>query len=53
MAYAHFVDMAELAREPGDGTVGDEIAAVALDELRDINRSRKKIGAAARRLETV
>ncbi len=48
--YARFVDMAELGREPGDGTVGDEIAAVALDELRDINRSRKKIGASARRL---
>ena len=46
--YARFVDMAELAREPGDGSVGDEVAALAMDELRDINRGRKKIGASAR-----
>ena len=29
--YARFVDMAELAREPGDGSVGDEVASLAYD----------------------
>ena len=50
--YARFVDMAELAREPGDESVGDEVAALAMDELRDINRNRVKIGATAKPLPT-
>ena len=41
--YAQWVDMAELRREP-EGVVGDAIADAAIDELREINRGRRKIG---------
>lgn len=43
--YAQWVDMAELRDEP-EGVVGDAVAEEAMDELRQINRSRKKIGRA-------
>ena len=43
--YAQWVDMAELRAEP-EGVVGDAIAEDAIVELREINRSRKKIGRA-------
>jgi hypothetical protein len=41
--YAQWVDMAELRREP-EGVVGDAVAEAAIDELREINRGRRKIG---------
>jgi hypothetical protein len=41
--YAQWVDMTELRREP-EGVVGDAIADAAIDELREINRGRRKIG---------
>ncbi len=43
--YAAWVDMGELERE-GDRVAGEDIADEAMDELRDINRGRKKIGRA-------
>jgi len=43
--YEAWVDLGELAREP-EGVVGDPIAEAAMDELREINRGRKKIGRA-------
>jgi hypothetical protein len=45
--YAMWVDMQELATE-SDEMVGDPIAQAGIDYLRDINRSRKRIGRAAR-----
>ncbi len=45
--YARWVDMAELVRE-GGGLVAEDVANDSLVELREINRSRKKIGASAR-----
>jgi hypothetical protein len=41
--YAAWVDMDELARE-GDEVAGQDVADAAMVELREINRSRKKIG---------
>jgi len=41
--YATWVDMDELARED-DEVVGTEVAERGIDELREINRGRKKIG---------
>jgi hypothetical protein len=43
--YEAWVDLGELSREP-EGVVGDAIAEESLDELREINRGRKKIGRA-------
>jgi hypothetical protein len=43
--YEAWVDLGELGREP-EGVVGDAIAEASLDELREINRGRKKIGRA-------
>jgi hypothetical protein len=43
--YEAWVDLGELGREP-EGVVGDPIAEAAMDELREINRGRKKIGRA-------
>jgi hypothetical protein len=45
--YAQWVDMAELERESPE-VVGTDIAELAIEELRDINRTRKKIGKALR-----
>jgi hypothetical protein len=41
--YSNWVDMEELALEE-DEVVGTDVAENAIDELREINRSRKKIG---------
>jgi hypothetical protein len=46
--YAAWVDMDELARE-SDEVAGQAVADAAMDELRDINRGRKRIGRAQRR----
>jgi hypothetical protein len=46
-SYAIWVDMDELARED-DAPVGEQIAEDGIDFLKDINRSRKKIGRALR-----
>jgi hypothetical protein len=46
--YARWVDMAELANE-SERMVADDVAESSLDELREINRSRKKIGATGRK----
>ena len=43
--YEAWVDLGELAREP-EGVVGDAVAEAAMDELREINRGRTKIGRA-------
>jgi len=43
--YAAWVDMDELAGE-SDEVVGDAVAQEGIAQLRDINRSRKKIGRA-------
>ena len=43
--YEAWVDLGELGREP-EGVVGDPIAEAAMDELREINRGKKKIGRA-------
>jgi len=48
--YAQWVDMNELQREE-DEVVGTDVAAQAMDVLRDINRGRKKIGKALRSVE--
>ncbi len=42
--YARWVDMAELVDE-GERLVAEDVAEQSLGELREINRSRKKIGA--------
>ena len=47
--YARWVDMAELAGE-SEAVVAQELTDASLDELREINRGRKKIGATGRRL---
>lgn len=43
--YEAWVDLGELGREP-EGVVGDAVADAAMDELREINRGKKKIGRA-------
>jgi hypothetical protein len=43
--YDAWVDMGELEREP-EGVVGDAVADAAMEELREINRGRRKIGRA-------
>jgi hypothetical protein len=43
--YEAWVDLGELSGEP-EGVVGDAIAEASLDELREINRGRQKIGRA-------
>ncbi len=45
--YARWVDLAELRREGGEA-VGAAVAEASLEELREINRSRRKIGATGR-----
>ena len=45
--YAAWVDMDELSRE-SDEVAGQDVADAAMVELREINRSRKKIGRALR-----
>ncbi|RIL05112.1 MAG: DUF3066 domain-containing protein [Proteobacteria bacterium] len=48
--YEAWVDLGELGREP-EGVVGDPIAEAAMDELREINRNkRKKIGRAMKEI---
>ena len=41
--YAGWVDLDELRRE-SDEVVGSDVALAAMDELREINRGRKRIG---------
>jgi hypothetical protein len=43
--YEAWVDLGELGREP-EGVVGDAVADAAMEELREINRGKKKIGRA-------
>jgi len=45
--YATWVDMDELARE-NDEVAGQAVADAAMDELRELNRGRKRIGKAQR-----
>lgn len=48
--YEAWVDLGELGREP-EGVVGDPIAEAAMEELREINRAkRKKIGRAMKEI---
>ncbi len=48
--YDAWVDMGELEREP-EGVVGDAVADEAMEELREINRGRKKIGRAFKEMK--
>lgn len=48
--YEAWVDLGELGREP-EGVVGDPVAEAAMEELREINRSkRRKIGRAMKEI---
>lgn len=49
--YEAWVDLGELGREP-EGVVGDAVADAAMDELREINRGKKKIGRAFKEIAT-
>ncbi len=48
--YENWVDLGQLEKEP-EGVVGDAIAAEAIEELREINQGRKKIGRALQEIE--
>ncbi len=48
--YATWVDMDELAAED-DEVVGTDVAEAGIEELRDINRSREKIGRVLRKMQ--
>ncbi|MCU0667740.1 MAG: ferritin-like domain-containing protein [Myxococcota bacterium] len=49
--YEAWVDLGELGREP-EGVVGDAVADAAMEELREINRGKKKIGRAFKEMAT-